>query len=726
MNAKHAQLSLLAVAALVALLLLASGAPAQATSTNIGPDSGGQVWLPQGGPGGPGDDPAPTPTPTPVPQQTVPEDCLTPAVSVISEGHYAIFEAYWDTEDRTLVNNPCPASVTHQHHHRSNGDDNGSEGNDSNGNDSNGNNSNDGSNGGDENHETVTRAASDADIGTTIFHIPGAADLTVSLPSTDGVPNDDQTKYGFLYRSISEDNDTRDGVVDGIDFLGPNVWTLPTCTEEGAPPSTDSLCFGFSTALLRAEDWNHLDGFQDQDYRIEYHLVAVREDDAIAPADRGHVFVLTDPDGLGMGTEPSTEVWSSYNLDDNEIRMPANDYLHPHWVFTEPGTYLLQLHAHGQPKDSLDAGADTVTSVVQTYTFHVGLFADIKVTVTAAATDDAETPPEPGDEVTITVTASNAGPDTATSPKVDVTLPDGLAYTSAQADTGTYDSDTGVWAVDDLDKDATAILTITATVADGTRGQEQTVSAEIYATEHIGSSDVVELDPRTDDNTAQAVITPAKSANVNPMFRVTRSVSENLPTGTLVGDPVAAFDSDDTELTYSLSGNGAKKFQVNGQGQISLSECGVLDYEAQDSYSLILGASDGKDQYGNTDATVDHTIGVLVEVTDVDDDAHPAPDLALRLSADNLSPALDGTVTLTVTQINRSACDETVTMNHTWEVQDPAHTGTWTSTEGHTAATREYTHATAGSRLYQVRGSYHDAEDNQHWLDSNRVVVVWQ
>ena len=780
MNREHTQSPLLttaawglvalAIAALAAVALLASGDPAQAASAPNAPATPNDAH-PQQGPGDttatpipttptstpepdptatpvpatptPTPEPAPTATPvppmptpepvptatpepdpteTPVPEpsptatpQTEPEECETPAASVISSGHYALVEAYWDADDSSLVNNPCPAAVTHHHHHDGDDEDGETEG---------------GSSEGEteeheegEEHESVPRAASDADIGSTIFHIPGAADLTVSLTSET-----DPVNYPFLFRAISQDKDTRDGVQDGIDFMGPDVWTLPTCVEEGAPPAEDSLCFGFSTALLQEEDWKLLNGDDATDkLRIRYEVESIREEDAIAITDRGHVFVLEDPDGLGTGV-PADVIWDTHNPDTYAVEMKAGEYLHPRWVFTKAGTYRLQVQAKGlpDPAGGLDTNDITATSVARTYTIHVGLFADLSVSVDAEATDDPATPPEPGDEVTITVSASNAGPDKATSVKVGVSLPDGLTYSTSHTDTGTYDAEAGVWTLEeDLDKGATKALTINATVAEGTRGKEQAISANIYATEHIGSSDVVELDPNKSDNAAQATVTPAEDPNANPIFRLKRSVAENMPTGTLVGDPVAAFDSDDADvLAYALSGEHAAKFRVDAQGQISLSECGVLDYENRSSYSLILSVNDGKDQYGNADTTIDHTIGVLVEVTDVDDEDQPGPAPALQLSADSLSPALGDTVTLTVEPLNLPVCGQT--LNYTWQVQDPAHTGTWTSVGGHADTTRQYTHASPGARLYKARSSYHDRHGSQQTVESNSIVVDWQ
>ena len=116
--------------------------------------------------------------------------------------------------------------------------------------------------------------------------------------------------------------------------------------------------------------------------------------------------------------------------------------------------------------------------------------ADLSVDVTAAPAVSTDTSLDPGDNVTITITArNNVGPDTATDTKVNVTLPEGLTHSSAVAASGTaYDSASSVWDIGDLAKDVSKTLTITATVADGTRGQKQTVNAHIFAIETLNSA----------------------------------------------------------------------------------------------------------------------------------------------------------------------------------------------------------------------------------------------
>lgn len=72
----------------------------------------------------------------------------------------------------------------------------------------------------------------------------------------------------------------------------------------------------------------------------------------------------------------------------------------------------------------------------------------------------------PGDSVDLELTVVNAGPDDTASFDATVTLPATLTYQSHTVDIGEYDDGTGAWtASTTLEVDATATLTITATVA---------------------------------------------------------------------------------------------------------------------------------------------------------------------------------------------------------------------------------------------------------------------
>lgn len=84
--------------------------------------------------------------------------------------------------------------------------------------------------------------------------------------------------------------------------------------------------------------------------------------------------------------------------------------------------------------------------------------------------DDAA--PYVGDEVTFTVAVVNHGPDAAADVTVDDVLPAGLEYVSSTASVGSYDADTGVWAIgtmlprDRVRSDAQAVLEIVALVTE--------------------------------------------------------------------------------------------------------------------------------------------------------------------------------------------------------------------------------------------------------------------
>ena len=556
----------LAIFAIAAVMLLSGGGPAQADTAALTPDGNGHL-LPQ--------QKKPTPTPPgptqkPPPQQTEPEGCITPAASVISSGHYAVFEAYWDAEDKNLVNNPCPPAVTH------NAD------------------------------ETVTRLASGIDIGQTIMHVSGGSNLTPEPNSSD-----DYERWPFLYPDAGDADGN--GIIEGSEIGEPystKVWALHDCSHDADPPPTeDDLCIGVSAGLLRADDWRHID-FEVESVRVE----------GIAPADRGEAFVFHPREEDAGQPVVATEVlWGTDDPTDTGIDIDPGEYLHPRWAFTQPGTYRFQVHVNGTPNPSF-LRATSVTSEVRTYTVHVGDLSDVGVAISAS-----DTAPDVGDQVTYTVTASNAGPDTAADAEVTVTLPAGLTYSSHSAATGTtYDSTTGVWTVGDLavtNDDNSATLAITATVGSGTHGQPLIVTVTIKAYETIGTSTVVELDPREEDNSAEVTVTPVVATNVAPMFQITRSVPENSTTGAHVGDPVAVKepDADDT-LTFTLVGNGAVNFtttSVAGGAQITVAEGAHLNYEHKQSYDLVLTVSDGKDVNGNANSAIDNSIALNISLEDV-------------------------------------------------------------------------------------------------------------
>ena len=103
-------------------------------------------------------------------------------------------------------------------------------------------------------------------------------------------------------------------------------------------------------------------------------------------------------------------LWDTHNVNTNKLRITPGTYEHQHWAFTKPGDLRFLGARQGRSGGwAVGAGGSAdrgpLTSIVVPYTFHVGRLADLGVTVTAN-----HLAPAPGDEVTVTVTASNAGP----------------------------------------------------------------------------------------------------------------------------------------------------------------------------------------------------------------------------------------------------------------------------------------------------------------------------
>ena len=151
-----------------------------------------------------------------------------------------------------------------------------------------------------------------------------------------------------------------------------------------------------------------------------------------------------------------------------------------------------------------------------------------------------------------------------------------------------------------LDHETKAAYTVTITVSDGNLAAEITVVI-------IVANIVVEV--------------PTNSA---PSFtedrHTTRTVAENTARGVHIGDPIAATDTDNDTLTYTLSGLDAAAFDMDSTtGQLKTRA--ALDYETKRVYTVTVTVSDGS----RTD-----TITVTINITDVDDQESPTITLTSR------------------------------------------------------------------------------------------------
>ncbi len=136
----------------------------------------------------------------------------------------------------------------------------------------------------------------------------------------------------------------------------------------------------------------------------------------------------------------------------------------------------------------------------------------------------------------------------------------------------------------------------------------------VMATDPSGATDSIMVTINVTDEDDAAVISVAV-ANTAPAFEgetAERSVAEDAAAGDAVGAPVMATDADDDELTYTLGGDDAASFDIDGAtGQISVGADTVLDYETTTSYTVTVMAMDDSGAYD--------MVTVTIAVTDVDE-----------------------------------------------------------------------------------------------------------
>ena len=151
---------------------------------------------------------------------------------------------------------------------------------------------------------------------------------------------------------------------------------------------------------------------------------------------------------------------------------------------------------------------------------------------------------------------------------------------------------------------------VTVTAADDADTANDTVSLTHSATSSDANYSGITIPGVT------VTVSDNDGSNTAPVFddgaRTRRTLSETIgstpPTsGQPVGQPVAASDADNDSLEYSLEGADAGRFTVApGTGQIRTLANTVYDYEAQQSYEVVVRVEDGN---GGSD-TIEVTLAV--------------------------------------------------------------------------------------------------------------------
>lgn len=126
--------------------------------------------------------------------------------------------------------------------------------------------------------------------------------------------------------------------------------------------------------------------------------------------------------------------------------------------------------------------------------------ADLKLSKTVNSAN-----PVQGTNVVFTLTASNAGPDAATSVAVTDLLPPGLVFVSAAASSGGYTPATGVWSIGRINAGSNAQLTITARVESFAPISN---TAAVTASDQYDPNSVPGNNDATEDDQASVLVTP--------------------------------------------------------------------------------------------------------------------------------------------------------------------------------------------------------------------------
>ncbi len=276
--------------------------------------------------------------------------------------------------------------------------------------------------------------------------------------------------------------------------------------------------------------------------------------------------------------------------------------------------------------------SNTITPVVRQVT-------DLAITKTVNNTSA-----DAGSNVIFTLTATNKGVSKATGVVVNDLLPTGFTFVNANPKPD-YNENTGVWTIGDMSPNATATLTITATVN----------PTGVYT--NIASITGNEYDPVTTNNSDQATVNRVAVADLE----VRKTIDNNTPdVGTVVTFTITATNHGPSTAT------GVSVADVLPLGytmQTNTPDAGTYDGTSWNIGSLNAGQSVTLTVTALVNATGPYRNTAVISGNEVDrnmtnnsDEANPVPvpvaDLAVTKSISNATPDAGSTVTFTITATN--------------------------------------------------------------------------
>ena len=234
--------------------------------------------------------------------------------------------------------------------------------------------------------------------------------------------------------------------------------------------------------------------------------------------------------------------------------------------------------------------------------------ADLAVVKTASVTSVAM-----GDAVTFTVTVTNNGTGDASAVLLDDPIPNGSAYFSHSAGTGTYDFNTGVWTIGTLADGSTATLSVTVvTTLVGTVTNTATVSTETY-------------DPVSSNNSRSVAVTvtsppSARLDAVEPVAAAGTRILTKLAGQTFSLDLLALNTSGATPVINTSYNRTVTIQLVDGSSSATCSAMTVLQNAGSHAFT---GSGGGKDNGRWTHAFVYPNAARNVRVRMTDNSSTP-------------------------------------------------------------------------------------------------------
>ena len=183
---------------------------------------------------------------------------------------------------------------------------------------------------------------------------------------------------------------------------------------------------------------------------------------------------------------------------------------------------------------------------------------------------------------------------------------------------------------------------------------------------------------------------------------ITLTIDENHQVGPSIAR-IEANDPNEESLTYSVGGTDATAFlqvftlfNTPTAAILRVKTGATVDYESKASYSITISVTDGEDASGDpeTTATIDDTVAVTINVTDLEEDGVVALSRA--------TPSVGTAITATLTDSDGGI----TSLAWQWAKSDTA-TGTFTDISGATSASYMPVTADVGKWL-KVTASYTD------------------